>query len=155
MRSQPLISLLREWRAAGLRALALHERQAKALSRREIGQVEALRPHLEALIEEARTLDARRDEAASALASALGVEPKLERIIEALPHAEATALRTEADAAGKTADAVRNAMWKSRTLLENELVYAEGMLGLIAQAVQQPGVYGQATAYSLWVNEVA
>lgn len=155
MNSRTLVGLIREWQSVALRAAPILDRQTQALKTRDVAEVEAIRPVLEALVAQASAIDAQREQAISDLAAKLDVEPNLAAIAEKLPHEEARLLNAAAKSAKRIAVTVEQRMGTNRALLENELVYAEGMLGLIAQAVQQSTPYGHAVAHSMWVNEVA
>ena len=155
MNTQQLLIVMQEWIASGQRLYALLDRQSKALAHRDVTQVEALRTHIEQSLETAQALDARRSELFNSLAQELEVGVNLKEISSKLPANEARAVTHISLRAGRLAEAIRLMLERNRVLIENELVYVEGTLSLIAKAAQEQTAYGRGNAPALWVNEVA
>lgn len=155
MRVRTLVLTLDEWADCGRRLAVLLRRQSEALRRRDIHEVESMRSQLESLGERMSNLEVKRKEAATALAQQLKTNPTLEGLSSVLDRAESASLERAAGQVREVGEVLDPALRENRALLENDLAYVHGMLGLIAQVASEQTPYGHAPAPAVWIDREA
>lgn len=138
MKTRELQGKWQEWlRASEALLLTLHE-QTVAVTLRDVGRVERLQPQIESQMANVAQIDAQAVDQAQRLAESLGAEPNLRSLVERLDRAEGQALHSLANRVTMTARRIQATMDKNRTLIENEMMYVNGTLTLIAKAAGSP-----------------
>lgn len=134
MKTRELQERWNDWlKASEALLLTLHE-QTAAVTLRDVGRVERLQPQLEAHLAHVAGIDAQAVDQARRLAESLGKEPTLRSLVEGLDKAEGQALHALANRVTMVARKIQETMAKNRVLLENEMMYVNGTLTLIAKA---------------------
>ncbi|HVL37899.1 MAG TPA: flagellar export chaperone FlgN [Fimbriimonadaceae bacterium] len=134
MKTRELQTLWWDWLSTSERLLrSLHE-QTAALTLRDVARVEKIQPELDAMLEKMREIDDHAAACARKLAEELGTEPSLRGLVRVLDKAEAQQVQSIANRVTVAARNVQQVLSKNRTLIENELIYVNGTLTLIAKA---------------------
>ena len=138
MKTRELQGRWQDWlKASDALLLTLHE-QTVAVTLRDVGRVERLQPQIDAQMAAVAEIDAQAVDQAQRLAESLGTEPTLRGIVEKLDRSEGQALHALANRVTMVARKIQVTMEKNRTLLENEMMYVNGTLTLIAKAAGSP-----------------
>ncbi|HTQ09208.1 MAG TPA: flagellar export chaperone FlgN [Fimbriimonadaceae bacterium] len=139
MKTRELQTLWWDWLGTSERLLrSLHE-QTAAVTLRDLARVERIQPELDALLERVRTIDGNAAACARKLAEELGTEPNLRSLACALDKAEARQLQGLANRVLVAARNLQEVFARNRALIENELIYVNGTLTLIAKAAAEGG----------------
>lgn len=134
MKSRELQTLWWDWLSTSERFLrALHE-QTAALTLRDVARIERLQPEIDSLTERLRVTDERAVACLIRLAEELGTQAHLRSLLQVLDKAEAQQLHGLANRVTVAARHVQEVLAKNRALLENEMMYINGTLTLIARA---------------------
>ena len=156
MKTRELQTLWWDWLSTSERLLrSLHE-QTAALTLRDVARVERIQPELDSHIEKMREIDNQAAACANKLAEELGTEANLRSLVLALEKAEAQQVQSIANRVTVVARNVQNVISKNRALLENEMVYINGTLTLIAKTSnEKQGPYRRQNRTAVLVDQAA
>lgn len=148
MKSRELQTLWGDWLGTSERLLrSLHE-QTAAVTLRDIERVQRIQPDLEQLMGRMQQIDQEALTCAKRLAEDLGAEPNLRGLVSVLDKTEAQQVQGIANKVTAAAQNVSDVVKKNRKLIDNEMVYINGTLTLIAKVTtSRRGPYrGRASA---------
>ena len=156
MKSRELQTLWWDWLSTSERLLRSLYEQTAALTLRDVARVERIQPELDTLLGRIRVLDENAAACAKKLAEELGTEPSLRGLARVLDKAEAQQLQGLGNRVTVAARNVQEVLKKNRTLIENEMVYINGTLTLIAKAVVDgSGRFSQKQSSAVLVDHAA
>lgn len=156
MKTRELQTLWWDWLSTSERLLRSLYEQTAALTLRDVSRVERIQPELDALMLRIRTLDEQAVACAKKLAEELETEASLRGLVRVLEKAEAQQLQGLGNRVTVAARNVQDVLKKNRSLIENEMVYINGTLTLIAKAaVQSDGPYKRSKTAPVLVDQAA
>jgi hypothetical protein len=145
-----------DWLSTSERLLRSLYEQTAALTLRDVSRVERIQPELDQMLERVQSLDEQAATCARRLAEELGAEPNLRGLVRVLDKAEAQQLQGLANRVTIAARNVQDVLTKNRTLIENEAMYINGTLTLIAKAaVESAGPFNSKTSSAVLVDQAA
>lgn len=151
MLTRELQRLWWDWLGTSERLTRSLYEQTAALTLRDVARVERIQPELDALLQRMKAADDEAATEANRLAGDLGSEPNLRSLVSALEKEEGQQVQALANRITVVARNVQTLMDKNRRLLENELEFVHGTMGIVAQAAANAG----GTACCAIVNKVA
>lgn len=156
MKTRELQTLWWDWLGTSERLLrSLHE-QTAALTLRDVARVERIQPEVAQLMERMRSIDDKAAAFAQKLAAEMDTEPSLRGLVSVLEKAEAQQVQQIANRVTVAARNVHHVIDKNRTLIENEMVYVNGTLTLIAKsATEAQGPYKPSAHAAVLVDQAA
>jgi hypothetical protein len=155
MKTRELQTLWWDWLSTSERLLrSLHE-QTAAVTLRDVSRVQRIQPELDALLERVKSIDERAVACAQRLAEELGTEPSLRGLVRVLEKAEAQQIQGLANRVMVAARNVQDVVEKNRKLIENEMMYINGTLTLIAKAAVNPRMPYRRRKESVLVDSAA
>ena len=157
MRTRELQTLWWDWLSTSERLLrSLHE-QTAALTLRDVARVERIQPELDQMLVRMQQIDDNATACARKLAEEMETEMSLRGLVRVLEKAEAQQVQSIANRVTVAARNVQSVLGKNRALIENEMVYINGTLTLIAKtASEAQGPYKSARDHAaVLVDRVA
>lgn len=156
MKTRELQTFWWDWLGTSERLLrSLHE-QTAALTLRDVARVERIQPEVVQLMEHMRSIDDKAAALAQKLAAEMDTEPSLRGLVSVLEKAEAQQVQQIANRVTVAARNVHHVVQKNRTLIENEMVYINGTLTLIAKsATEAQGPYKPSAHAAVLVDQAA
>lgn len=156
MKTRELQTYWWDWLGTSERLLrSLHE-QTAALTLRDVARVERIQPEVVQLMERMRSIDDKAAALAQKLAAEMDTEPSLRGLVSVLEKAEAQQVQQIANRVTVAARNVHHVIEKNRTLIENEMVYINGTLTLIAKsATEAQGPYKPSAHAAVLVDQAA
>jgi hypothetical protein len=156
MKTRELQTLWWDWLSTSERLLRSLYEQTAALTLRDVARVERIQPELDALMQRIRDLDEQAVAHAKKLAEELDTEPSLRGLVSVLEKAEAQQLQGLGNRVTVAARNVQDVLKKNRSLVENEMVYINGTLTLIAKAaVESEGPFQRSKPGPVLVDQAA
>jgi len=156
MKTRDLQQLWWDWLSTSERLLRSLYEQTAALTLRDVARVERIQPEIDQMMSKLRELDNQAVTLAHKLAEELGTEPSLRSLASVLEKAESQSLQGLGNRVTVAARNVQDVLKKNRKLIENEMLYINGSLTLIAKAaVQAKGPFSSAKADSVLVDQAA
>jgi hypothetical protein len=137
MKTRELQALWTEWMGTSEKLTRTLHEQTVALTLRDLPRIQKLQPELETLQGQLVSLDERAAACAKRLAEEMGTEPNLRGLVRVLEKAEAQHVQQLANKVTVSARNLEYLLGKNRKLIENELVYINGTLTLIAKTAEK------------------
>jgi hypothetical protein len=156
MKTRELQQLWWDWLSTSERLLRSLYEQTAALTLRDVARVERIQPEIDQMMSKLRELDNQAVALAHKLAGELGTEPSLRSLASVLEKAESQSLQGLGNRVTVAARNVQDVLKKNRKLIENEMLYINGSLTLIAKAaVQAKGPFSTTRPDSVLVDQAA
>ena len=157
MKTRELQTLWWDWLGTSERLLRSLYEQTAALTLRDVARVERIQPEIDGMMSHLRDLDGKAVACAQKLAEELGTEPSLRSLASVLDKAEAQQLQGLGNRVTVAARNVQEVLQRNRILIENEMIYINGTMTLVAKAVtEKQGNFGmKRTAPAVLVDQVA
>jgi len=145
-----------EWLSEARGLVNALEDQAEALVGRDAVRVSALEEQLEQRRERLSSVDHRARQTSLDLAEKLKSGPSFADLAPRLNPNDSSVLLALSRDIETTTDLLRAAMIRNHALIENELAYVTGTLGLIGQALREPSTpYGPGDVPALTLDRTA
>jgi hypothetical protein len=145
-----------EWLKTAERLQRSLYEQTAAITLRDPEKVERLQPDIDMMMARIAELDQNAVACARKLAEDLSVEPSLRSLVRALEKAEAQQVQALANKITVAARNVQHVIKKNQALIENEMIYINGTLTLIAKtATEAQGPYATTAQAAVLVDQAA